>query len=179
MSPGGLSDWRPNRLKKVSPMKKRPLIRSAIPQDHKKIIAVMKDWWDGRDLTPMLPKLFLVHFCDTSLAAEQDSKLVGFLVGFLSQSRNDEAYIHFAGVHPSYRNRGIAASLYRRFFQLCSGHGRLIIRACTSPVNKGSIKFHEHMGFGIEPGDGKVEGIPVTLDYNRPGDHKVLFKKVL
>ena len=52
-----------------------------------------------------------------------------------------------------------------------------MVRSCTSPVNRDSIAFHQKMGFAIEPGDAEVDGIPVTLDYNRPGDHKVRFKK--
>lgn len=155
------------------------LIRNSEPQDHETIIAVMKDWWGGRDLTPMLPRLFLNHFCDTSFIVEDASIFIGFLVGFLSQRRNDEAYIHFVGVHPTYRNRRIAAALYRRFFESCFTHGRSVVRACTSPVNKGSIEFHKRMGFTVEAGNGEIDGISVTLDYNRQGDHKVLFKKVL
>jgi hypothetical protein len=46
-------------------------------------------------------------------------------------------------------------------------------------VNKESVVFHEKMGFQIVPGNGKVDGIPVTLDYNREGDHKVLFYRIL
>ena len=35
------------------------------------------------------------------------------------------------------------------------------------------------MGFDIEPGDGTVDGIPVTMDFLRKDDPKVLFKKKL
>ncbi|MEJ2657301.1 MAG: hypothetical protein P8012_08880 [Desulfobacterales bacterium] len=42
-------------------------VRTSEPEDHGRIIAVMKDWWEGRDLTWMLPRLFLVHFCETSI----------------------------------------------------------------------------------------------------------------
>jgi hypothetical protein len=33
------------------------------------------------------------------------------------------------------------------------------------------------IGFQVESGDDEIEGIPVTRDYNRPGDHKVRFTK--
>jgi RimJ/RimL family protein N-acetyltransferase len=69
--------------------------------------------------------------------------------------------------------------LYNRFFDLCRTHGRKIIRACTSPVNRGSVKFHRRLGFRLEPGDDEIDGLPVTSDYNRPGDHKVLFTKYI
>jgi len=154
-------------------------IRLALPSDHPRIISVMPEWWDGRDLTGMLPRLFLVHFHDTSLVAEKDGEFVGFLVGFLSQSRKDEGYIHFVGVHPDFRKKGLGRELYRRFFRICREHGRSLVRSCTSPVNKGSIVFHGRMGFMTEGGDLRVDGVPVTPDYNRPNDSKVLFAKYL
>lgn len=154
-------------------------IRNAEPSDHGRIISIMPNWWGGRDLRAMLPKLFLIHFCGTSFIVEKELELIGFLVGFLSQSVNNEAYIHFVGVHPDFRKKGLGEALYERFFELCQQQGRTIVRASTSPVNKGSITFHQRMGFLIEPGDGVIDGIPVTLDYNRPDDHKVLFTKYL
>jgi ribosomal protein S18 acetylase RimI-like enzyme len=153
-------------------------IRYSEPSDHPRIIKVMKDWWDGRDLTPMLPRLFLEHFFNTSMVMEdRENELIAFLIGFLSQSQANEGYIHFVGVHPEYRGLKLGTYLYHRFFQLCRENNRAIVRACTSPVNKGSIEFHKKMGFQIEPGNGQQLNVSVTLDYNCPGDPKVLFVK--
>lgn len=151
-------------------------LRQCITSDHQRIICVMKEWWSGRDLTSMLPRLFLVHFCDTSFVVEKNGDLIAFLVGFFSQGRKAEGYIHFSGVHPDFRGRGIGTHIYDRFFQICRENERHTIRACTSPVNKGSILFHTKIGFEIEAGDSIVDGVQVTLDYNRPHDPKVLFK---
>lgn len=151
-------------------------IRNSRPSDHQRIICVMKDWWGGRDLTWMLPKLFLVHFCNTSFVMEKDDELIAFLIGFLSPSRANEGYIHFAGVHPDFRGMGIGESLYDRFFGICKQNGRNIIRACTSPVNKASVDFHKKIGFEISNGNAEINGIQVTLDYNKPNDPKVLFE---
>jgi ribosomal protein S18 acetylase RimI-like enzyme len=151
-------------------------IRNSKPSDHQRIISVMKDWWGGRDLTWMLPKLFLVHFCDTSFIIEKSEDLMAFLIGFLSQSKVNEGYIHLVGVHPDYRGMGLGEFLYHRFFQICKANDRDTIRSCTSPVNKGSIEFHRKIGFSILRGDAEIDGIQVTLDYNGPGDPKVLFE---
>lgn len=43
-----------------------------------------------------LPRIFFEHFTGTSFAAKRDGRLAGFLAWFISQSRPDEAYIHFA-----------------------------------------------------------------------------------
>ena len=154
-------------------------VRHTDPSDHPKIINVMEDWWNGRDLTYMLPRLFLVHFCNTSFIIEKDKKLIAFLVGFFSPSRKSEGYIHFAGIHPEYGSKGIGAYLYNCFSQICLENKRNIIRACTSPVNKGSIVFHTKIGFEIEKGNAVIDGVQVTLDYNKSNDPKVLFKKAL
>lgn len=154
-------------------------IRRASPEDHPEILACVKAWWGGRELTWMLPRLFLIHFSTTSFIAETNDALVGFLIGFLSQSNPNEGYVHLAGVHPDYRRLGLGRRLYDRFCRACAATGRDTVRACTSPVNRDSVAFHSRLGFLILPGDGEIDGIPVTRDYNRPGDPKVLFEKKL
>jgi GNAT superfamily N-acetyltransferase len=151
-------------------------IRNSLESDHQKIMDVMKDWWGGRDLTSMLPRLFLIHFTDTSFVIEKDEDLIAFLIGFLSPARPKEGYIHFVGVHPDYRALGIGELLYNRFFNICRINNRDTVKSCTSPVNKGSIEFHKRMGFEISKGDAEVDGTQVVLDYNRPNDSKVLFE---
>jgi GNAT superfamily N-acetyltransferase len=110
---------------------------------------------------------------------EKNAEMIGFLIGFISPSLKKEAYVHFMGVHPNFRKKGIGSLLYESFFEICRNHGRNIIRACTSPVNRGSVEFHKRIGFQLEPGDDEIEGFPVTSNYNRPGDHKVQFTKFI
>lgn len=155
------------------------VIRKAQPSDHSEVIAALQSWWGGRNLTAMLPKLFLNHFYDTSLVIEHRKSMIGFLIGFMSPALDEEAYVHFMGIHPDFRVQGLGKALYERFIDICRSQNRKVIRACTSPVNKGSVKFHQKIGFRVESGDGDVEGIPVTRDYNRPGDHKVRFTKFI
>ena len=151
-------------------------IRNSKPSDHPRIINVLQDWWGGRDLTGMLPRLFLLHFNNTSFVIESGDELRAFLIGFLSPAKPGEGYIHFVGVHPDCRGMGIGRLLYNIFFKICRENNRDTIRACTSPVNKGSIYFHKKMGFEISNGNAEIEGTQVTLDYNRPNDPKVLFE---
>ncbi len=154
-------------------------IRNGEPSDHEKVVSVMPGWWDGRDLTNSMLKVFFIHFCNTTYIAQMSDELVGFLVGFLSQSDENAGYIHFVGVHPNYRKAGIGRLLYQRFFDACKINDRLIVKSCTSPINKLSIDFHQRMGFIIEPGDGIVDGVSVTMNFLRSNDPKVLFKKEL
>jgi len=154
-------------------------IRNAKPSDHENIISVIPDWWGGRDLSNSVPKLLLIYFSPTSFVAIKNSELCGFLIGFFSQSFPNEGYIHFAGVHPEFRSNGLAKTLYQKFYDVCSLDSRNIIRSCTAPINKLSIKFHTRMGFSIEPGNVEVDGMPITIGYLNSDDHKVLFKKNL
>ena len=128
------------------------LIRHAEAGDHARVIAVVDEWWGGRPMTPLLQKLFFVHFRDTSFVAEGDGgELAGFLCGFRSQTFADEAYIHFVGVSPPQRGSGLGRDLYERFFAAIAP--RNVVRAITSPVNEGSIAFHRAMGFDVDRDD--------------------------
>lgn len=150
-------------------------IRQATADDHAVIAPRIDDWWGGRRMADMVPRLFFTHFSTTSLVAEDDGEVVGFLVGLLSQSRPDEAYVHFVGVHPGYRGQGVARRLYDELFTRVRALGRTRVRCVTSPVNRASIAFHTRLGFTTEPGDTTVGGVPVTTDYDGPGQDRVRF----
>ncbi|TSB45743.1 GNAT family N-acetyltransferase [Alkalicoccobacillus porphyridii] len=154
-------------------------IRNLKESDQADILSVVNDWWGGRDMAHMLPKLFFTHFNQTSFVVEEEGKLVGFLIGFLSQTQPNEAYIHFAGVHPDYRKKKIGQRLYQHFFKVVQSEKRTIIRCITSPQNKSSIAYHQKMGFVIEPGDKLVDGVEVTEDYDGLGMDRVRFMKDL
>ena len=154
-------------------------IRNGKPLDHENIVSVMTEWWGGRDLSSSVLKVFFIHFKNTTFIAEIGNQLVGFLVGFMSQSEESIGYIHFAGVHPRSRKAGIGRLLYEKFYSACRANDRSIVKSCTSPVNKLSINFHLKMGFEIQPGDEIVDDVPVTIDYFGKGKPMVLFKKIL
>ena len=144
-------------------------IRPASAADYDAIAVVADDWW-GRPILPGLPRLFLDHFHRTSLVAEGPGGLAGFLVGILSPSQPEEAYIHFVGVRPDTRGSGLARTLYERFFALAREHDRHLVKAITSPVNEASIAFHRRLGFAVQG--------PVA-DYNGPGRDFVTFQRAI
>ncbi|HEX6725206.1 MAG TPA: GNAT family N-acetyltransferase [Gaiella sp.] len=146
-------------------------IRHAEPADYGRVIGRVNAWWDGRDMAPMLPRLFFVHFEGTSYVVDDaEGQLAAFLIGFLSQTDPDEAYIHFVGVSPEHRGEGLGRQLYERFFADARAEGRRRVRCVTSPVNEGSVAFHEALGFTSER---------VAHDYDGPGEDRVLFVKTL
>jgi len=150
-------------------------IRNVRSSDYPPIIAVLDDWWGGRKMTGMLPHLFFEHFCNTSFIVEDDGRIAAFLIGFLSQTHLDEAYIHFVGVHPQYRKRGYGRLLYECFFDVMRQNQRSVVRCVTSPINTGSIAFHTRLGFQIEPGDADRDDAAYDPDHDGPGHHRVCF----
>ena len=146
-------------------------IRHAEPADYGRVIGRVNAWWGGRDMAPMLPRLFFVHFEATSYVVDDgDGQLAAFLMGFLSQTDPAEAYIHFVGVSPEHRGGGLGRRLYERFFEDARAAGRTRVTCVTSPVNEGSVAFHEALGFTSER---------VAHDYDGPGEDRVLFVKSL
>ncbi|MGZ4277214.1 MAG: N-acetyltransferase family protein [Solirubrobacteraceae bacterium] len=151
----------------------RMTFRAPNAADHSRVCAVLDEWWGGRgaELSALLPPLFFQHFADTSWIVEDEARdLTAFLVGFLSQSRPDEGYIHFVGVAPAQRGAGLARQLYERFFAVCRTHDRDTVRCVTSPANDRSIAFHRALGFEV--------GDPVP-DYDGPGLARVALTRRL
>lgn len=153
------------------------IYRTSTEQDYPDVVAALDSWWDypEADARPsqraaLVPRLFFQHFTDTSLIVRDEDRLAAFLIGFLSQSRPDEAYIHFVGVEPRYRGRGIGADLYERFFAVIRKNRRRKVLAITSASNTGSQAFHRRMGFTVSD--------PITNYDGRGGVH-VTFSREL
>lgn len=151
--------------------------RALTDSDHPDVMAALESWWGGvggeaggAQRTALLPRLFFQHFADTSQVVRDDSRLVAFLVGFLSQSHPEEAYIHFVGVDPEYQGRGVGADLYKWFFAAARQNGRSTVRAITSVSNTGSQAFHRRLGFTVSD--------PIA-DYDGAGGDRVTFARIL
>ncbi len=154
-------------------------MRNVRSSDYDQLAPLINEWWGGRQMSDLLPKLFFDHFQPTSFVIEKENNIIGFLIGFLSQSNLKEAYIHFVGVHPEFRQHNVGSSLYERFFKAVTFENRDTVRAVTSPVNKASIAYHTKMGFEIVKGDRLVDRVPVHSNYDGEGKDRVLFVKKL
>lgn len=163
-------DWLTHTFSPIPSYPSAFTLRPPAESDHARVIAVLADWWGGRDLSHLLPRLYFQHFNDTSFIVEKDGELAAFLIGFLSQSQPRVAYIHFVGVAPAHRQHGLGRRLYERFFEVARARGVHEVHCITGPVNTGSIAFHTRMGFTPSA---------ALADYDGPGDDRVTFKKVL
>ncbi len=137
-------------------------LRTATIDDHRRVIAVIDEWWGGRRMSALVPKLFLEHFAGTSLVAEDaDGTLAGFAIGFVSQDHPDEAYVHFLGVRPDQRGSALGRRLHDEFAAGVRPLGVRRVRCVTSSANTASVAFHTSIGFVVTGVDEPVatEGI--------------------
>ncbi|MEV7422041.1 MULTISPECIES: GNAT family N-acetyltransferase [unclassified Streptomyces] len=161
-------------------------VRRARTADYPTLVECVQKWWGdsrtpegARELSLLLPRLFLQHFASTSLVVEDETGIRAFLVGFHSADNATEAYIHFVGVDPRLRGQGIARTLYTTFFEHAAAAGRTEVHAITSPGNTGSVAFHRAMGFELDAGDRESDGLPTHSDYDGPGQDRVVFRRKL
>jgi GNAT superfamily N-acetyltransferase len=127
--------------------------RRPTESDYPAISRIVDDWWGGRKVDVLLPRLWLQHFTGTSWLAEtEDGRLCGFLVGFMSPDRAEVAYCHLIATNPNLRGRGLGRALYERFFADARGAGRTRVTAITWPANRRSLAFHKALGFEVRSG---------------------------
>jgi GNAT superfamily N-acetyltransferase len=150
--------------------------------DYAGIIRVVDDWWGGRQLSQLLPRLWLQHFSGTSwLAQFDDGRIAGFLIGFLSPDHPEVAYCHMIATNPNLRRAGLGAALYERFFDDARAADRTVVKAVTWPGNRVSLDFHRSLGFTIAEGPGtqNLYGTPAHAgyDFDRE-DRAILVRRV-
>lgn len=156
-----------------------PVLRSPTSSDYDALIGQINEWWGGREIRHLLPRLFFQHFAPLSFVVDGDGDTgpIAFLIGFGSQTDPDLGYIHFVGVHPDHRREGLAGQMYEAFFQKARARGIHRVMALTAPVNRTSIAFHRSMGFTPHAGPAEADGIPFQPDYDGPGDDRVVFER--
>ena len=151
--------------------------RHPVEADHPGLVRQMNEWWGGTKLQQRFPRLWLQHFTGTSwLAEDSDGRSVGFLVGFVSPDRPDEAYVHLIGTSPNHRRMGIGRELYRHFFHDATAHGARRVTAVTWPGNRASLLFHRALGFATSeaPGTKNLYGSSAFPDYDADREDRVV-----
>jgi GNAT superfamily N-acetyltransferase len=152
------------------------LTRPLVKQDYDHIVQVIDRWWGGPTSTPAHP-IFFYELGQLARVVENESTLVGFLFGFVSQPTRSESgvdegwvgYVHLVGIHPDFRRRGVGRVLYQAFEEDCRALGCGGLKAVSTPGNEGSLAFHRAMGWGSR----------LQEDYAGPGRTRMVFEKGL
>jgi GNAT superfamily N-acetyltransferase len=150
--------------------------------DHARVIGQVDEWWGGRQVHQLLPRLWFQHFKGTSWLAEDEAGTpIGFLVGFISPDHPEQAHVHMVATGPNHRRTGLGRALYVRFMEDVRAKGARRITAITWPGNRVAVAFHKALGFTPldGPGTQRLYGTPAFPDYDAEGDDRVVFSREL
>jgi ribosomal protein S18 acetylase RimI-like enzyme len=157
------------------------LVRNVFENDFLAIVDKSKEWGDIVIERDTIYHVLTKHFRSTCFIAEDRQRVIGYLLGFRSQTYPEEAYLHLVQVDPAMRGHGIGRRLFSQFEASVKAMGCKKIVTTSRPQNKTAAKFYEEMGFKpVESGDMvEVDGVRAIKDYNGPGKHVVLWAKEL
>ena len=156
--------------------------RRPTEDDHARIVGLVDEWWGGRRMRALLPRLWVQHFAGTSWIAEDESgRLAGFIVAFISQDDPTTGYVHMVAADPNRRRGGVGRALYDQVFGDLRPRGVRRVKAVTWPGNRQSVSFHRSIGFRVDDGPGtqNLYGTPAYADYDGEGDDRVVFTRDL
>jgi ribosomal protein S18 acetylase RimI-like enzyme len=150
--------------------------------DYARIVGLVDEWWGGRRMRALLPRLWFQHFARTSwIAARADGRLAGFVVAFISQDDPSTGYVHMIAADPNMRRVGVGRALYERVIEDLARRDVRRITAITWPGNHQSVAFHQAIGFRVDDGPGtqNLYGTPAYADYDGEGEDRVVFVRDL
>ena len=155
------------------------LVRNVFEPDFAEIVGKSRDWGDIVIEREAIYHVMTKHFRGTCFVAEDRGRMIGYLLGFRSQTYPDEAYMHLVQVDPAMRGHGIGRRMFSQFEASARAMGCKKIVAASRPQNRLAMDFYEGLGFKpVQTGDMvEVEGVRAIRDYNGPGKHVVLWSK--
>ena len=155
------------------------LVRNVFEEDFVAIGDRAREWGDLVIERETVYHMFCAHFRGTCFVAEDGGKMIGYLLGFRSQTYPGQAYMHLLHVDPKFRGYGVGRRLFSQFLQAVKASGCTEIKAISRPENKAGMAFYRGAGFKqVETGNLlEVEGVLATKDYNGPGKHRVVWGK--
>jgi ribosomal protein S18 acetylase RimI-like enzyme len=143
-------------------------LRTVTIPDLRLILDELEDFWsEHRDMAFLHQALYVHEFGETSILAEADGLILGYLLGFIAPG--GYGYIHAVAVRGEARGRGLARMMYDRFAELAAQRGIHRLKAITAPENADSRAFHAAIGFSEDP----VEG------YSPSGGTRIVFRREL
>lgn len=162
-------------------------LRRPTEADYRVIAAVVDDWWDGKVLQGLLPRVWFRHFADTSWIAKiADPRhqadvptIAGFLIGFVSPADSAIGVIQALGVDPRRRRIGVGKALVEAFATDASTAGATVLETLIWPGNRRSLPFLAALGFGVDPDPGArpIYGIPAIEGYDFGTEDRARFTR--
>jgi GNAT superfamily N-acetyltransferase len=145
--------------------------------DFDQIISEVAAFWGNERTLSFHHPIFLYEFGNTAYVIKENDTVVAYLFGFISQIA-PVAYVHLIGTRNSHQRRGLGRRLYEHFTAYAIQRGCRELKAITTSTNHASITFHKSLGM-IVNGEETENGVPVIKNYSGPGQHRVVFSKLL
>lgn len=173
-----------------------PTLRHPTEDDQPAIAAVVDWWFGGQHVRHLVVRAWFRHFGSTSWIATTrvgpDGETgetgetgggipVGFLVGYRSQDRPEEAVLHLVAVDPNVRRRGIGQALVDAFLAEAAAGGATTALAVAWPGEPIATAFFRAAGFEADDGAGSrnLFGVPGFPDYEGDGEDRMVFVRRL
>jgi len=128
-------------------------------------------------------KIMLRHFNNSCFVVEEEKKIVGFVLGFVSQTDMKTYFLWQIGIKLSHQGRGIGKKLLTLIEEDIRKLGCVRIEVTVDPVNTASQSLFEKMGYkNISSQEGEtveVNSFMAVKDYYKPGRHFMLYEKYI
>jgi RimJ/RimL family protein N-acetyltransferase len=142
------------------------VLRQVTIRDLGVILGELDDFWGGeRDMAFLHQALYVHEFGETSVLAERDGRILGYLLGFVGPDAT--GYVHAVAVRREARGEGLARRMYERFQAHAEHRDAVRLKAITAPENSGSRAFHEALGFSAESVEGYSPSSGARLVFTR------------
>ncbi len=154
-------------------------LRRPVEADQRPLVSLADEWFGGRRVRHLVARAWFLHFTATSWLAEAArGERVGFLIGYVSPDRPDEAVLHLVGVDPNHRRRGIGRALVASFLADVEARGVTKTTALAWPGEPIPIAFFRALEFHPfdGPGTQNLYGTPAIPDYESDGDDRIVFE---
>jgi len=119
------------------------MIRRFSPEDFEEVIEIEKEAFS--DHNSMMYMNFYEMVGDGFLVAEEDGKVVGYIVGY--RSAENEGHIFSVGVKEKYRGKGIGSELIRAICDIFVANGLKYARLEVRSSNIRAQKLYKSIGF--------------------------------
>jgi L-2,4-diaminobutyric acid acetyltransferase len=93
--------------------------------------------------SPYAYLLLATHFADSSVIAEADGRVVGFIGGYRPPSRPDATFVWQVAVDPVARRRGLGKRMLHHMVDLPANRTVRFLEATVTPSNRPSRRLFE------------------------------------
>ena len=162
-------------------MKETTTIRKANGSDFLKVYQFVSNCKPLENYSEHFYKIILRYFGNSCFVAEYNNSIIGFIMGFISQTHNKTYFLWQIGVTPKMHGKGIGMKLLKSVEMELMKIGCERIELTIDPKNTPSLKLFEKAGYkNISEKEGStliISGNIAVKDYYKPGRHFMLYEK--